>query len=366
MGERIGVGVVGASGWMAGALAAGAEYADGDFKKGVKHSQSYVAALCDLNESAMAKRKQELSLDRAASFTDYEQLLAAPGIDAVIIAVPNRLHARFAKMALQAGKHVFLEKPLAINWEESESLLRAAVESPCTTKLDYILVHYDEQQKLRELIARGAFGAIASTYFTYRHPIQVAATEDQRWKLSGAVSGGALPMGICHAVSLTVYQVDADPVEVVCKASPALCRPFDYAPRQDLLITFANGVVGVVQGNIDFAEKYDARHTVMGTEGQFDYTPYNPQESRVMWSSKSLQRAYGPDPDFAKDHLDSGDVWAHKCAATVDAFVDAVQAGRKDPLLGLESPLVRRTEALIWAAEESAACNGKPVAVRLR
>ncbi|WFB36759.1 Gfo/Idh/MocA family oxidoreductase [Kiritimatiellota bacterium B12222] len=358
MTKKLGIGLVGASGWMAGALAAGAEYLDGDLEKAVKHPHSVVTALCARNQEILKERKQLWGLDQAELFSDYDEMLASPHVDAVIIAVPNHLHAGFALKALEAGKHVFLEKPLAIHPKESAALLKAAAASPLTTKVDYILVHYDEQQKLHGLIKQGAFGQLASTHFTYRHPIQIGESADQQWKLSKEISGGAIPMGICHAISLTVYQADSDPVDVSCKSAPALCREFDYAPRQDLIITFANGVVSVVQGNIDFAEKYDARHNLCGTEGQFDYVPYNPRESRAMWSSQSMNRDYAPDPDFANDHLDSGDVWEHQCASTVNEFVENAVKGIKDPLLGFESPLVQRTEAIIWAAERSAAAGG--------
>ena len=365
MNKPLRVGIVGASGWMAGALGAGVEYA-GKVEKGsgkfpAKSEISYIAALCDLDQDAMRQRQQELGFDRAQLFTDYETMLADPELDAVIVAVPNLLHAKFSVKAIQAGKHVFLEKPFATMPDDSAELLRVAAGSSVTTKLDYILVHYDEQQKLRELIRRGAFGPLASTHFTYRHPIQVSESPGQRWKLLRAKSGGAIPMGICHAISLTVYQVDSDPVQVISKSLPARVRPFDYHPQQDIVVTFANGVVSLIQGNIDFAEKYDARHTVIGVNGQFDYNPFNPQESRVMWSSQSESRPYTPDADFATDHLDSGDVWEHKCADTIRAFVHHARAGEKDPVLGLESPLIRRAEAVIWAAEESAQADGMPV-----
>ncbi|MFA5204524.1 MAG: Gfo/Idh/MocA family oxidoreductase [Lentisphaeria bacterium] len=364
MNKKIGVGIVGATGWMAGALGAGVEYVAGTFTPGAtpgqKHPDACVTALCDLDAERLAARQAELGFDQAELFADYGRMLASDRVDAVIVAVPNRLHAEFARQALAAGKHLFLEKPFAVTPEESRQLQGEAGRHRLVTKLDYILAHYDEPQKLRELIRQGAFGTLASTHFTYRHPINIGESAGQRWKLSRQASGGAIPMGICHALSLTVLLVDADPVEVICKNSPARCRAFDYPPQQDILITFANGVVSVVQGNIDFAEKYDLRHSVIGTAGQFDYLPFNPAASRVMWSSGPRGRAYGPDAEFAHDHLDSGDVWAHQCAATVQAFLDHVKAGQPDPLLGFASPLVRRTEAVIWAAEESAARGAAP------
>ena len=365
MAEKLQVGIIGASGWMAGALSVGVEYDNDGFdpesRVGSRNPDAAVAALCDLNQDAMEDRKKQLGLDGARLFTSYDELLADPDIDAVVIAVPNNLHAQFGVKALEAGKHLFLEKPFATTVEDSRKLSAALRNSDRTTKVDYILVHYDEQENLRALIRDGALGVVASTFFTYRHPIQVSESAEQVWKLKQEKSGGAIPMGICHAISLTVFQADADPKTVICKSSPSRLRSFDYHTQQDMLIEFESGVVGIVQGNIDFAEAYDARHTVIGTEGQFDYNPYNPIESRVMWSSKSRGRDYGPDPDFAQHHLDSGDVWKHQCGRTVKEFLSHVRHGRKDPLLGLDSPLVRRTEAVIWASQASAERGGEPV-----
>jgi len=281
----------------------------------------------------------------------------------VVIVVPNSLHVDFALKAIEAGKHFFLEKPFATTKEDSKKLQEALKGKDLTTKLDYILIHYDEQENLKKLVKQGAFGEMGSILFTYRHPINVSESEEQIWKLKREKSGGAIPMGICHAISCAVYQVDSDPVTVIARSSKPKLRAFDYDTQYDIMVEFENGVVGVIQGNIDFAEKYDARHTIIGTEGQFDYTPYNPLESRIFWSSQKLNREYSPDPDFAQHHLDSGDVWKHQCGRTVMEFVKHAVKGEKDPLLGLESSLVRRTEAIIWAAEESVQNNSRSISV---
>ncbi len=368
MAEKLRVGVVGASGWMAGALTAGAEYDENGYnvekKQGEKSKVSTISALCDLNSAAMEARVKELNLNSPKLFTDYDEMLNSDVIDAVIVAVPNLLHTTFAIKAIEAGKHVFLEKPFATTYEDSRKLTEAVSKSNVTTKVDYILVHYDEQEKLRELIKNKAFGEVASTHFTYRHPIKVSESPEQIWKLSKQKSGGAIPMGICHAISLTAFQVDSDPVTVISKSNPPKLRKFDYDTQFDIIVIFKNGVTSLIQGNIDFAENYDARHTIVGTQGQFDYTPYNPLESRVSWSSKPQGREYGPDANFANDHLDSGDVWEHQCGKTVRAFVKHAVNKEKDPLLGLDSDLVRRTEEIIWASIKSSENGSIPVNVK--
>ncbi|MFH1612316.1 MAG: Gfo/Idh/MocA family oxidoreductase [bacterium] len=368
MDKKLRIGIVGASGWMAGALIIGSEYDEMGFdletKKGNKSSISVVKGLCDLNKDILIAKKNELCLDEANLFTSYDELLSCQEIDAVIIAVPNNLHAQFTIKALKSGKHVFLEKPFSTTYKDSQELLKISKENKLTTKVDYILVHYDEQQKLKELINQNAFGEIASTHFTYRHPIQVEQTAGQTWKLSKEKSGGAIPMGICHAISLTVFQVNKNPITVISKSNPAKIRNFDYDTQYDIMIIFENNIISIIQGNIDFAEKYDARHTIIGTNGQFDYNPYNSLDTRVMWSSKTLQRNYSPDSNFAQHHLDSGNVWKHQCGLSVREFVKYSLNNEEDPLLGFNSPLVKRTEAIIWAAEESAFKNGMPVDVK--
>lgn len=365
--EKLRMGVVGASGWMAGALAIGAEYDEAGFdletRRGRKSESSTVTALCDLNRAVVEQRKIELGLEQAHCFDSADELLAADFVDAVAIAVPNHLHADLAIRTLEAGKHLFLEKPFATTWEDAKRLAAASDQSTVSTKLDYIMMHYDEQLNLRKLVRQGSFGELSSVYFTYRHPIEVGQSEAQVWKLSREKTGGAMPMGVCHAISMTIFQIDSAPVEVICRSCPPKLRHFDYDTQVDLIILFESGVVGMVQGNIDFAEKYDARHTVIGTEGQFDYNPNNPRDARVMWSSRILGREYSADPGFAEHHLDSGDVWKHQCSSTIRAFVEHARQGQKDPLLGLESPLVRRTESVIWAAEQSAREGGRPVSI---
>jgi predicted dehydrogenase len=362
--EKLRVGIVGASGWMAGALAVGVEYEEGAGPTGEnrkKCTTSVVTGLFDLDRAGAEQRRTELGLVDAEFFDSYEAMLASDRVDAIVLVVPNHLHAGMAIQALEAGKHLFLEKPFSTTLEDARRLAEAARRSSVTTKLDYIMLHYDEQENLRKLVEQGVFGEVGSVYFTYRHPIQIGASEGQKWKLSREKSGGALPMGVCHAVSMSVYQIGAVPETVICRMSPAKLRPFDYPTQIDLLIAFQNGVTAVIQGNIDFAEKYDARHTIVGTEGQFDYLPYLSLEQRVWWSSRPLGREYSADPTFAKHHLDSGDVWKHQCSRTVRDFVENARAGRKDSLLGLESELVLACERIIWACEESAREGGRPV-----
>ncbi len=85
-----------------------------------------IAALCDLNEGLLAQRAEQF--DVAATFTNYAELLAG-NVDAVVIALPDTLHREPAIAAVRAGKHVLLEKPMALTVDDAQAIADAAAES---------------------------------------------------------------------------------------------------------------------------------------------------------------------------------------------------------------------------------------------
>src|SRR5690349_9014451 len=91
---------------------------------GLCREHARVVALCDSDPAVLARAAQQSGV--SATFTDYNQVLAHPGVDAVVIATPNFSHAPIALAAFAAGKHVLCEKPIAMDYAESVKMLRAA------------------------------------------------------------------------------------------------------------------------------------------------------------------------------------------------------------------------------------------------
>jgi predicted dehydrogenase len=89
---------------------------------------AYVAALCD-HYAPYLKKGSEIS-PKAATFADYRQLLDSSEVEAVVIATPSHLHREIAQAALQAGKHVYCEAPLATTLEDSKAIAQAAQRMP--------------------------------------------------------------------------------------------------------------------------------------------------------------------------------------------------------------------------------------------
>ncbi|MBV8550986.1 MAG: Gfo/Idh/MocA family oxidoreductase [Acidobacteriaceae bacterium] len=117
-----------------------------------------VAAVADLNEARLQHVRQRYP--RVEVTTDYRTLLANPTIHAVAISTPVSTHFPLAMAALEAGKHVLVEKPMAANSEQALGLIEEAERRKLVLMVDHTFVYTGAVRKIRELIERGALGDI--------------------------------------------------------------------------------------------------------------------------------------------------------------------------------------------------------------
>lgn len=116
-----------------------------------------LAAVCDSNEDALQELRSRYS--GVATYRDPEELLLAP-IDAVAVATPAHLHAQLALRAISAGKHVFVETPLALTVEDAKRVAEGAERSQLQVFVGHLLLHHPAIRRMRALLAQGAIGRI--------------------------------------------------------------------------------------------------------------------------------------------------------------------------------------------------------------
>jgi predicted dehydrogenase len=85
-----------------------------------------MVAFCDLISERAVAGARKYGIPGAAVYTDYRELIARPDIDIVHVLTPNKLHAEISIAALEAGKHVMCEKPMAIHYAEAKAMVDAA------------------------------------------------------------------------------------------------------------------------------------------------------------------------------------------------------------------------------------------------
>jgi predicted dehydrogenase len=129
---------------------------------------------------------QLMSIDRVTD--DYREILADPEIEAVHVCTPNALHAPVSIAAMQAGKHVLCEKPLAMSAAEARQMLEVARQTGVVHCVNHNLRYYPVLQHVRQMIARGDLGEILIVQGTYVQDWLLYDT-DYNWRLDVKDSG---------------------------------------------------------------------------------------------------------------------------------------------------------------------------------
>lgn len=115
-----------------------------------------IYAVCDIDKERVQQRASEWNATK--SYTDYRELLADPDVDAVDISVPHHLHATMGIAALEAGKHVSLQKPMAITIAECDALIAASKRSDRCFRTFENFQYYPPMMRAKELLESGCVG----------------------------------------------------------------------------------------------------------------------------------------------------------------------------------------------------------------
>jgi len=161
----------------------------------------------DVNRAKKAAQK----LGIAKVYGSYEEMLADTEIEAVYNPLPNHLHVPLSIKALQAGKHVLCEKPIALDAKEAQLLLDAAKKYPHLKIMEAFMYRFHPQwRKAKELVRAGEIGTLTTIHsiFTYSN----LDPENVR-NLPGMGGGGLMDIG-CYPISLSRYIFDAEPTRV--------------------------------------------------------------------------------------------------------------------------------------------------------
>ncbi len=144
-----------------------------------------VRALCDVPQRVQAAADR-LGVPR--TFGDYRELLRSPEVDVIHITAPNRYHAEMSLAALQAGKHVVCEKPLAMNTRETAAIVKAVRSAGTVFAVNYNVRFYPAVLQLRRAVANGDLGEIIHVNGSYFQDWLFKDT-DYNWRLLPAEGG---------------------------------------------------------------------------------------------------------------------------------------------------------------------------------
>jgi len=178
-----------------------------------KGPQFRMVALCDTNPEAIENMRQAVAPD-AKGYDDYRKLLDDADVDWVMIATPNCLHREQAVAAMEAGKNVFCEKPLAINLDDALAIHEAQQRTGRNFFFGLTLRYSPHYTKLKQIIADGTIGQIVSLEFNETLAMHHGGFIHQDWRRLREYAGTHLLEKCCHDVDVVNWLVESLPTRV--------------------------------------------------------------------------------------------------------------------------------------------------------
>jgi xylose dehydrogenase (NAD/NADP) len=271
---------------------------------------------------------RERGIERAHG--SYEALLADPEIEVVYIALPNALHVEWAIRAVEAGKHVLCEKPLAVDPAEVERAFDAAERAGRLLMEGFMYRHQPQAKRLAELARDGTIGEVRLVRSQFSFTL--TRTEDVRWLAN--LGGGALLDVGCYCVN-ALRLIAGEPAAV---SAQRVLGPGGVDVRFTATLSFTGGALGHFDCGLDVPMRHEVE--VVGADGILVLEPAFGRDDGVL----ELRRG------GAAERIDLPST--HRYQLEVENFSRAVR-GEEEPLLDrCESVAQARTlAALLQAAE---------------
>jgi predicted dehydrogenase len=168
-----------------------------------RSSNSEFHAVASRDESKLVDFRARFKVGK--TFHDYEELLRDPEVDAVYVPLPNSLHREWAIKAVEQGKHVLCEKPMALSAAETREMIAASAANKVNLMEAFMYRYTDRTRQVLEVLHRGTLGEIKFISSTFRFLLANPASI----KLKPELGGGALYDVGCYAVNFIGMVVDA-------------------------------------------------------------------------------------------------------------------------------------------------------------
>lgn len=311
--------------------------------------------ICDTRPDALEKISANYPGARLAS--DVNQVLDAPDVDAVVIATPARTHFEIASAALSRGKHVLVEKPLAMTGEECARLIELAERARTKLMVGHVFLYSPAIRKIRDIVSSGELGEIYYAYSTRANLGQIRQDVNALWNLAP------------HDVSILLYLFDSFP-EAVCAHGITHIQP----GIEDVVfahLRFPGGVGAHI--HVSWLDPGKVRQmTLVGSKKMVVYDDVDP-DAKVRIIDKGVTRVANdnrePFSSFGEFQLllRAGDVLIPKIQAVeplrleCEHFIDCIENDQQPLTDGGHGLLVVK---VLEAAQDSMRRGSVPVEVR--
>ena len=279
-------------------------------------------------------------------YDEYDGLLADRDIDAVYIPLPNHLHHPWTLRALQAGKHVLCEKPLACDASQAQEMVSKAANAGLMLMEGMMYRFHPRSQSIKDKVVRGEIGTVGlvRSAFCYKMDDELLSSGNNA-RLKPEMGGGALLDVGCYSVNVARWYMGAEPRELQAQAVF-----HSSGVDMHLVASLRFPANGLATLEASFISSMQQTYSVVGSEGAIEL----PHDAFIPWEKDAIFTVRGKDQEQGQEHATRG---ADEYQLMVEHFADAVR-GKTDLTLPPEES-IRNMRVLDGLAE--AARTGKKI-----
>ncbi|MDM5201008.1 Gfo/Idh/MocA family oxidoreductase [Fictibacillus enclensis] len=201
-------------------------------------------AVCDINEERLYPFAQNYGAESA--FTDFRAMINNPAIDVVNICTPNALHAEMAIQAMEKGKHVMIEKPMALSIRDADRIIETAKKHHVKATVVHQNRFNEAVQTTRKALEEGKFGKMAYGTANIRWRRGKEYYDQDAWRGTAAMKDGVLMNQCIHTIDLLIWLMG--PVKSVMGKTATRTVDIEMEDIGTALLEFQSGSIGVVEG----------------------------------------------------------------------------------------------------------------------
>jgi UDP-N-acetylglucosamine 3-dehydrogenase len=310
-----------------------------------RNEQVEIVAVCDIVEDRVNEFGE---LYKAKAYTNYEEILANPDIDAISVCTPNYLHAPISIAALNAGKHVLCEKPMATSRVEAEQMIEAAAKNNKKLMIAHNQRFVPSHQKARQLIENGEIGKIYSFRSAFGHggPEGWSADGKDSWffKKEEAFIGAMGDLGV-HKTDLLRFILGEEFVEVGAFVETSAKENTEVDDTAVCLLKTESGIIGTLAASWSYVSKEDNSTIIYGEKAILRLED-DPIHSLI------VQYKNGEVVKYELGGIQTNDAGGQKSSQVINHFVHSIIQNVEPPVTGEEG--MKSLQVVLSALESNA------------
>lgn len=304
---------------------------------------SVCEAIMDTNKEFLNAVGEEFGI--AKRYTDIDSLLSDRDIDAVYIATPLFCHKEQALKAADAGKHILLEKPMALTSKDAHEIKEYCKKKGVRLSIGFMMRGHGAHRAIKDLIDRGELGEIVSAYAKFNC---LSRVNEHKWRQTKAYGGGGamMDMGI-HCIDLLSHITSLSVSEVSAMYSSQIYVYPDTEDSATGVFKMNNGAIFTVEANFNIPDTLGGcKFEIYGTRGSLiaNRTIGQVEEGTVSYITEDFA-----DEGYRTLPYESGNMYTKEA----DGFAEAIINGTEVPVPASEAILNQRIVEAIYESYET-------------